>query len=146
LDLGCGIGYGSTNLLRKGAKAVVGGDISADATRTANKKYSGTKNLHFVTLDGTKLPFKTGALDLIVAFEVIEHIPAYESFLSSEIVRCSKPDGSFVCSTPNKEISSPGSEKPSVREHFKEFYIWELQNVLEVWFHDIVLYGQELSW
>lgn len=145
LDVGCGIGYGSNNLLRKGAKVVVGGDISPDATTTANEKYSSSNNLHFVRLNGTQLPFKTDSFDLIVAFEVIEHIPAYESFLG-EVVRCLKPDGLFLCSTPNKEISSPGSEKPRVSGHFKEFHIWELRNVLEASFREVVLYGQEPSW
>lgn len=145
LDLGCGIGYGSLRMLRSGARTVTGGDLSLSAIGTATERSRSSKDIHFVNLDGTKLPLEGDTFDVIVAFEVIEHIPAYESFLA-EVRRCLKPGGVFVCSTPNKEVSSPGSEKPSVPEHFKEFYIQELQDILGTYFDDVTVYGQEIHW
>lgn len=46
------------------------------------------------------LPFDSGAFDLAVAVEVLEHIDGHERFFG-EVARVLKPGGAFVFTTPN---------------------------------------------
>jgi 2-polyprenyl-3-methyl-5-hydroxy-6-metoxy-1,4-benzoquinol methylase len=70
LDAGCGVGYDSAYLARKGAKKVVGGDKSEDALSYARN----TAELEFKLLDATSLPFADNSFDVVVSFEVIEPV------------------------------------------------------------------------
>lgn len=140
LDVACGVGYGSHHLIKKGAKKVVGGDISEGAIEYARAQYK-SNDLQFVRLNAVKLPFSRDCFDAIVSFETIEHLKEYENFLF-ECKRVLKDKGLFICSTPNKEIFSPKTEKPSWVYHFKEFHISEFYDLLDKHFHNIALYGQ----
>ncbi|MBA7625849.1 Ubiquinone biosynthesis O-methyltransferase [subsurface metagenome] len=141
LDVACGAGYGSMFLAERDAQKVVAGDISRDAIEYARAHYR-SHNLEVVRLDAAKLPFCDNSLDVIVSFETIEHLKEYENFLS-ECKRALKDKGLFICSTPNKEIHSPRTQKPSSIYHVKEFYIGEFYELLDKHFSDIVLYGQQ---
>ena len=99
LDAGCGAGYGSAELARA-AQSVVGVDCAADAVEFARANYQAA-NLAFEQASCSALPFGDGAFDLIVAFEVIEHLPDWREFLQ-EARRTLAPNGQFIVSTPNK--------------------------------------------
>ena len=139
LEVGCENGYGASYLVRKGAKVVVGGDISQEAIEYANAHYQ-KDGLDFLRLDAEQLPFRDNSFDVIVSFEVIEHLQRYEDFLS-EGRRTLKDGGTFICSTPNKEVISPNSDKPWFPGHVKEFYIDEFYDVLANYFDEIAVYG-----
>src|SRR3954447_18220574 len=79
LDAGCGAGYGSAELAHA-AKCVVGIDRAAEAVGFAREHYR-LPNLSFVEASCTALPYKDAAFDLIVAFEVIEHLENWRDFL-----------------------------------------------------------------
>ncbi|MBL8311770.1 MAG: class I SAM-dependent methyltransferase [Burkholderiales bacterium] len=99
LDIPCGEGYGS-HLLARHAGSVVGVDISADAVTHAATRYP-RENLRYVAADCTRIPEPDASFDVIVSFEMIEHILAQEEFLS-EAARLLKPDGLFIISSPNR--------------------------------------------
>src|SRR6266545_1842492 len=72
LDAGCGTGYGCGELA-KHAVSVIGVDQSQDAVAFAREHYR-LPNLSFVKASCLALPYGNSAFDLVVAFEVIEHL------------------------------------------------------------------------
>jgi ubiquinone/menaquinone biosynthesis C-methylase UbiE len=139
LDIACGAGYGSFELKKAGAKKVFGGDISKEAVDFANQNYK-LKDLSFQVMDCVKIPIKDNSIDVLVSFETIEHIPNYLGFLK-EVKRVLKKGGLFICSSPNKQITSPFSKLSEF--HVKEFYIKELMQVLDKFgFKKQGIYGQ----
>lgn len=139
LEIGCENGWGAAYLSGKGATKIVGGDISEKAVQSANENFQ-YNGLSFLLFDGQKLPFTASSFDIIVAFEVIEHMVKYEDFLQ-ECQGVLKENGLFICSTPNKTIVSPNSDKSSYYQHVKEFYPSEFQALLSKYFKDVVIYG-----
>lgn len=94
-DLGCGTGYGSAFLAGKGD--VVAVDVSASATRYARIAHEGPE---YVTGTCESIPLRDGCVDMVVAFEVIEHL-AYPRRFLSECRRITKMGGMVFISTPN---------------------------------------------
>jgi len=141
LDLACGTGYGSFELAKSGAKKVIGGDISKETIDYACKKYK-RKNLSFFQMDAKNTNLVDNSVDVLVSFETIEHIPNYEKFLM-EAKRVLKSGGLFICSSPNKVITSPFTRKPINTFHIKEFKINELIKIIRhLNFKDIEAFGQ----
>lgn len=99
LDAGCGAGYGSAELARTAA-CVLGIDRSEDAIALARTEYA-APNLRFEQADCAALPVADESIDLVVAFEVIEHLEDWRGFLR-EARRTLTPGGQFIVSTPNK--------------------------------------------
>jgi len=99
LDAGCGAGYGSAELARTAA-GVLGIDRSAEAVAFARAEYA-AENLRFEQADCLALPAADASIDLVVAFEVIEHLEDWRGFLR-EARRVLAGSGQFIVSTPNK--------------------------------------------
>ncbi len=100
LDAGCGAGYGAAELAESAA-LVIGIDVSAEAIAHARANYA-RPNVAFLPASCAALPLKDGSIDLVAAFEVIEHLADWKRFLR-EIRRVLAPPGALVISTPNKE-------------------------------------------
>lgn len=94
LDVGCGTGYGAAELT--GAIRVTGIDVAWEAVRYARQYCASTQ------ASAGRLPFRARAFDLVVAFEVIEHIEDWRGLLG-EARRVLTDDGVFLVSTPNRE-------------------------------------------
>jgi ubiquinone/menaquinone biosynthesis C-methylase UbiE len=118
LDLACGTGYG-TNILSETAKSIYGGDISKETILSAKKSFK-NKKIKFEVIDATNMEFPSKYFDVVVSFETIEHLERWDLFVE-EVKRVLKPGGLFICSTPNKNITSPFSKKPINPYHFLEF-------------------------
>jgi ubiquinone biosynthesis O-methyltransferase len=99
LDAGCGAGYGSAELAQM-AWRVTGIDIAPEAVAFARSHYE-SPNLSFQQASCTELPFENAAFDLVVAFEVIEHLEDWKGFLQ-EVRRVLAPAGQLIVSTPNR--------------------------------------------
>lgn len=81
LDAGCGTGYGSDHLARRGAREVVGVDRSSGSIRYAARRY-GREGVRFLAGDLERVDEHVdGPFDLIVASNVIEHLARPETFL-----------------------------------------------------------------
>jgi SAM-dependent methyltransferase len=126
LDAGCGTGYGSAELARS-ASSVTAIDFSQDAIGYAQEHFQ-LPNLHYQVGDCLALP--EGPFDLIVAFEVIEHLSEWPQFLL-EVKRALAPGGLFLVSTPNKlyyaESRGQSGDNPF---HVHEFEFAEFQTEL----------------
>ncbi len=99
LDAGCGAGYGSAELAQS-ALQVTGLDIAPDAVEYARATYP-LSNLLFLASSCVATPFRPNSFELVVAFEVIEHLQDYRAFLN-ECARVVTPQGLFIVSSPNK--------------------------------------------
>jgi 2-polyprenyl-3-methyl-5-hydroxy-6-metoxy-1,4-benzoquinol methylase/glycosyltransferase involved in cell wall biosynthesis len=97
LDVGCGVGYGSQLLARKGAGSVLAFDLSEAAIAHAAQHFS-APNLAFVTANAESFEFGK-QFQLITCFELIEHVNQQEPVFEC-IARSLTPDGVVVMSTP----------------------------------------------
>jgi SAM-dependent methyltransferase len=135
LDAGCGTGYGSAELARAAA-SVIGLDLSGEAIEWARRHYAAPA---FLNGSCAMLPFPAGAFDLVVAFEVIEHLHQQTSFLA-ECRRVLAPDGLLVVSTPNTlyyaEARADAGPNPF---HEHEFEADEFEAALRAQFANVSL-------
>ena len=134
LDIACGNGYGTYLLANSEAKFVYGIDNSRKAIDYAKKNHD-QKNISFNLGNAEKINLKNNSIDLVVSFETIEHLKYPNKFLN-EVKRILKPNGLFILSTPNREISY--EDNPY---HLKEYTLPEL-NMLLSDFSKKVYYGQ----
>lgn len=97
LDLGCGMGGKSLYYAMNGAKEVFALDTDLDRVKIGIKtaKLKNIDNLHFVTADAGKLPFKSNSFDLVMMNDCIEHLFNLEESLS-ECYRILKDGGMIL--------------------------------------------------
>ena len=127
LDAACGSGYGSA-LLAESARRVVGVDLAVEAAQYARAHYDSAK-VHFARADCLALPFSDGQFDVVVAFEIIEHLETPETFLA-ELRRVLTPFGLLIVSTPNRlYYTEDRGEVNPFHEH--EFSFSEFRELLE---------------
>ena len=138
LDAGCGAGYGAAELARTAAW-VLGVDSAGEAVEYARANYS-QPNLQFEQAICAALPHATGSFDLVVAFEVIEHLTDWREFLL-ESRRVLAADGQFIVSTPNRlyYTESRGTEGANPF-HVHEFDFEEFRAELSAIFPHVVLF------
>ncbi len=143
LDIGCGAGYGTARLAGFSRRAT-GIDIAPDAIAYACRHYD-LPNLHFAAASCLALPFAASRFQLVVAFEVIEHLADYRRMVA-EAQRVLAPGGWFVVSTPNRDYyaETRASVGPNpFHEH--EFDTVEFRAVLEERFASVRLFDQNHS-
>jgi len=140
LDAGCGMGYGSAELARVAA-SVVGVDISGDAVASARERYA-LPRVAFLQGSCASLPFRAASFDLVVAFEVIEHLKEWREFLA-EARRVLAPGGQCLISTPNRDYytDSRGLTGPNPF-HQHEFSFEEFRQELLAVFPHVALFLQ----
>lgn len=138
LDYGCNIGYG-TKVIGTHCKEVIGVDVSPKAIEEARRRY-GSNGIEFRLVDGIRLPFKDNRFDLIVSFQVIEHIGDYDSYLT-EIKRVLAKGGKVMFTTPNARIRLDPGVKPLYPFHVREFSAGELQKLLQRYFPQVAIRG-----
>jgi SAM-dependent methyltransferase len=132
LDAGTGAGYGCATLAND-ARLAVGFDIAGDAVAFASHEYR-QNNTRWLQASLTDLPFASGAFDVVVAFEVIEHISDWRTFLS-EARRVLTDAGVLLVSTPNKSFYAASREQSGPNPyHEHEFEYEEFREALSTEF------------
>jgi len=140
LDAGCGAGYGAAELATA-ASSVVGLDVAQHALDYARRNYS-LPNLSFVQASAASMPFPGASFDLVVAFELIEHLEAWPGMLQ-EARRVLAPSGQFIVSTPNKLFYSESRRLSGPNPfHHHEFEYEEFRRELAGVFPHVSLYLQ----
>ena len=134
LDAGCGVGYGSAMLARAGAGQVVGVDVSAKAIEAASR--GAPDNASFQVGDVHALPFGDARFELVVCFEVIEHVEAQDEVIA-ELARVLAPGGALAISSPNRDVYPAGNP-----HHVHEYVPDELRAALAAHFAHVELRHQ----
>jgi SAM-dependent methyltransferase len=107
LDIGCGYGRHSFEVLRRGGHAVAA-DLSDTelkdvlATFAAMSEAGDVPTISrgsVVNANVLTLPFADGAFDHVIASEILEHIPD-DTHAMSEIARVTKPGGTITVTIP----------------------------------------------
>jgi SAM-dependent methyltransferase len=142
LDAGCGSGYGVAEF--PNAASVVAIDISADTVTHARREYS-RPGANFLQGACESLPFADRSFDLVVAFEVLEHLERWPLMLS-DASRVLRPSGVLLVSTPNRAwyAESRGAAGPNPY-HVREFEYGEFKTALEAVFPHVHLWTQNHS-
>jgi SAM-dependent methyltransferase len=103
LDVACGKGYGTSLLATRAGKAV-GIDLNQQSLATARRQFN-RPNIDYLEWDVTRCHELGRKFDLIVAFEILEHIQPEqtERFLSG-LAESLNPGGTCLISTPNHDV------------------------------------------
>jgi ubiquinone/menaquinone biosynthesis C-methylase UbiE len=133
LDAGCGTGYGSAELAQSAA-VVTGLDVAPEAIEFSRATYP-IPNLRFVVSSCAATPFPENAFDLVVAFEVIEHLSDQRAFLQ-ECARVLTHHGLFIVSSPNRKYyaetrAKTGPNPYHVHEFEAQEFVEELSSVFQ---------------
>lgn len=127
LDIGCGTGAMSSRLRRWGR--VVSADFSPLALQFSRRR--GLTEL--VTADAMKLPFASDSFDVLVAMDMLEHLPDDVAALK-EFYRVLKPGGIVLATVP--AYPHLWSEHDVALMHFRRYVRPELRGrFTEVGFH-----------
>ena len=134
LDAGCGVGYGSAMLARAGAARSSGS--TSRPRRSRPPAQTAPANASFVVGDVHALPFEAGRFDLVVCFEVIEHVECQDDVIA-ELARVLAPGGVLAISSPNRDVYPAGNP-----HHLHEYVPEELRSALAAHFEHVQLRRQ----
>lgn len=140
LDIGCGSGYGTSKVAKElDIEFVVGIDLSESAIAFASKSYH-EPNLWFKKMDALALKFPRQFFDVIISFDVLEHLTPREQhrFLVNML---NVMKGNAVCylGCPNAKVSSGGNV-----HHKHKLSAEELVDLLSEYFSTIKLLCQDI--
>lgn len=143
LDAGCGSGYGA-DLLATVAQGVVGVDYDPEAVIQNRKTYGNRKNLTFAAMEVTTAGLADESFDLVVSFEVYEHVdPANGSRFVQELYRVCRSGGRVLLSTPNRLVEGPHMRSIGLTNprHINSVSPRELKARLQPPFASVQLFG-----
>jgi ubiquinone/menaquinone biosynthesis C-methylase UbiE len=140
LDLGCGLGYGA-ELIAPHTREVV--SLDHDRETILHARTNRTHGLGpFVLGDAFRLPFRAAMFDVVIAFELIEHVTEQQA-LAAEVRRVLTPEGVLLMSSPDTLVYSGklGERNPF---HPKEMTTEGLCALVRPHFERIIVYKQRV--
>jgi SAM-dependent methyltransferase len=138
LEIGFGEGYGS-EIVRSWVSEYVGVEVDAAAVAHAAQRYRHPKAT-FLLYDGAMLDFDESSFDLVISFQVIEHVLEPDLFLR-EAHRVVRRSGSVLIVTPNRNHRVDEGERPFNRYHVREFSPPELGTLMRQVFDSVEVFG-----
>jgi len=137
LEAGCGEGYGA-DLIAGVARRVVAVDYDETAVAHVRDRYARVQVMQANLAD---LPLPDASVDVVVNFQVIEHLWDQAQFVS-ECARVLRSSGLLMVSTPNRITFSPGRDTPINPFHTRELNAEELtQLLLDAGFAEVSMSG-----
>jgi len=132
LDLGCGTGYGTVLLADAKLDVFAIDRISPDAGARH-------ESVRYVRADAAAIPVIADAFDVVVSFQVIEHLEDPTAYLKA-IAYMTRPGGVALISTPN--LLQSDKENPF---HVHEYEAGELTQLLKGYFDEVEMQGVSAS-
>jgi len=140
LEVGSGEGYGTNKLSKSNkVKEIIGLDVDFNSIKKASNKYKSSR-LSFRHYNGKTFPFKENCFDVVISFQVIEHIQDDINYLH-EVYRVLKKNGIFILTTPNRTYRLKPGQKPWNRFHVREYDSKTLKKVLACRFENAEILG-----
>jgi SAM-dependent methyltransferase len=104
LDIGCGFGWFEHFALSNGVGSIVGVEPTEEDLVTA-RAWITDDRASFEVAGAAALPFPDESFDVVVMWEVLEHLPARsEPAAFAELVRVLRPGGRLFLSTPHATL------------------------------------------
>lgn len=125
LEAGCGEGYGAA-LIARMARRVIALDYDDAAVAHVRAHYPRVQAMQG---NLAEIPLPSGSVDVVVNFQVIEHLWDQPQFLA-ECARVLRRKGLLMVSTPNRITFSPGRDTPINPFHTREFDAAELRALI----------------
>ena len=132
LEVGCGAGR-LTNYFTQRGLNIIGFDISRSLIEEGNMRYPDAMKL---LASGDSMPFSNSTFDVVLSFDVLEHIPDVNEHIL-EVRRVLKKGGLYLFQTPNKLTNMPFEiiKNRSLTEH-KKYHcslqtFWSLKRLLK---------------
>ena len=132
LEVGCGAGR-LTNYLTQRGFNIIGFDISRSLIEEGDMRYPDAIKL---LASGDSMPFSDSTFDVVLSFDVLEHIPDLNEHIL-EVRRVLKKGGLYLFQTPNKLTNMPFEiiKNRSLTEH-KKYHcslqtFWSLKRLLK---------------
>lgn len=135
LEIGVNRGYGS-RILAPEAASFMGVDISYELASEAHRD----SGVNVAQANGQRLPFLDATFDVVVTFQVIEHVWDVHAYLR-EVSRVLRPGGLFLVSTPQAKTRLYLGQRPWNDEHLREFDEGSWAAVLETAFAQVTTCG-----
>jgi SAM-dependent methyltransferase len=127
LEIGSGVGHLVNYLFHEGYQ-IEGTDVNQEYINFAQREFG----LSLSHMNGEKLDYPDQNFDLVLSFDVFEHIPDSNRHLQ-EVKRVLKPGGYYLLQTPNKFTNAPfGIIKNRSLSKYKEYHCslhsyWQLK-------------------
>lgn len=134
-DCGCGEGYGTALLAERSALAI-GIDREPEVVAYAAGKYRAAVQATFLAASAEALPFTDSSIDVVVCFQVLEHLPDPAAFLQ-EVRRLLMPGGALLLTTPNLLVTGARPNPHHVRDYTPD----DLRALLARVFEEVELRG-----
>lgn len=126
LDFGCGNGAQTCEFLQAGGK-IIAVDIDLHDLKVFSSYLHniGASTVLPVQYDGARLPIASTSIDVILSYEVLEHVPD-ESAALHELHRVLRPQGRLIISVPNKwwVFETHGAYLPLLPWNRVPFFSW----------------------
>ena len=135
LEIGCGTGYFTRELTRRGAD-IVAIDVSPDLLEIAKAKYS-APNVRYEIQNACALTYNDSMFDSVVGSSILHHLEIEEAL--REIYRVLKPGGTIYFTEPNMLNPQIAMQKniPWIKRRLGDspdetaFFRWPLGRLLE---------------
>jgi SAM-dependent methyltransferase len=135
LEIGCGTGYFTRELIRRGAD-IVAIDVSPDLLEIAKAKYS-APNVRYEIQNACALTYADAMFDSVVGSSILHHLEIEEAL--REIFRVLKPGGTIYFTEPNMLNPQIAMQKniPWIKRRLGDspdetaFFRWPLRRLLE---------------
>lgn len=138
LDLGCGVGYGCEIISSYGPSKIVGIDNLKESIEYAKKNYPGSM-IDYEVGDAQSLKTFRSTFNVVIAFEIIEHLIKQKDFLQG-IKKNLEKEGIVCISTSNKETYPADNHF-----HVKELTLKQFKELLEKNFKYVYLFNQQFA-
>lgn len=104
VDIGSSFGWLEKEMVNMGAKKIIGVERDRAAVEFAKKKVKGA---NFLVSDASSIPLPENMADVVILYDVIEHVPKdIETQVFNEVNRILKKGGILLLSTPNQHVLS----------------------------------------